>query len=200
MCPGSPDRGRNAFVEGPSGVTGRWVFCVRLSLIFSQTFPVTFLLKRWVQMIPNKGSSPNSLQGQWTFEPLSAIHTRGPLRNPALPKMNNQCFIFPHLFCNFRFFGLGDFSENVIKNKEEMQKMLERNTNMRETRQTQARVPACTVLKQKLPGRTVKRFNLCRFWPPPVISWVFLHHLAAEMCWRDTYGPLGAVSRALLLN
>lgn len=94
MCPGSPDRGRNACVEGPSVLTEvDGLLCASVS--FSLEYIVaktTFSLKRWIQRMLSKDSSQNSLQEQWTFEPLPAARTS---EEPTLPQMNVQYFIFP---------------------------------------------------------------------------------------------------------
>lgn len=101
MCPGSPDRGCNACVEGPSVVTevdGLLCPSVSQAYIVAKT---TFLLKRWIQMMLYKGSSQKSLQGQWTFEslppppPPSPHHTGGPLRNPNESSVFSFSTIFP---------------------------------------------------------------------------------------------------------
>lgn len=98
--------------------------------------------------------------------------------------------------CKFAFFGFGDLSQSASKMKRTLNKC--RSTSLKEEREGE------TYKAPTLPSRTGKRnkpeqilTSSCHhlfFWGG------FLHHLAPEMCWRDTGGPLGAVSRALLFD
>lgn len=148
------------------------VCCVHLSLIFSQAYIVakaTFLLKRWIQMMLNKGSSQNSLQGQWIFEPLPAPPYLRTSEESTLPKMNDQYFIFPPFFPVISVLWAWRFEWQRYKDEAKTKNAQPNYQRMRvkkETRQTQERAP-------KLPSRTLKGLNLSRSWPPLVISWVF---------------------------